>query len=153
MIFVFCFHKGFTELGNLLETRSSLLEGSQYCPLLAACRVHTAPESSSPQIVTGRWNLGNLGPHHSVDLRLRMGWNLGCKTLTHWVRQGDLAAAHVQHLHHFPFFGDWVDFLHLFHKKVLQLYDDHMNNFHSMISLWYGNEIDHCSWLYEQCLS
>ena len=101
------------------------LEGSQYCPLLAACRVHTAPESSSPQIVTGRWNLGNLGPTHSVDLRLHMGW----KTLRHWVRQGDLAAAHVQHLHHFPFFGDWVDgdYHHNGEANCLLYKDDNCN--------------------------
>ena len=111
MIFFVCFHMGFTKLGNLLKTRSSLVLKVPNKPttLLHAeftqhLKVLHSSHSTSPQIVTGRWNLGNLGPHHSVDLRLHMGW----KTLAHHAG-GDLAAAHVEHLQHFPFIGDWVD--------------------------------------------
>ena len=86
MIFFVCFHMGFTKLGNLLKTRSSLVLKVPNKPTTLShaeftqhLKVLHSSHSTSPQIVTGRWNLGNLGQHHSVDLRLHMGW----KTLAH----------------------------------------------------------------------
>ena len=99
LIFFVCFHAGFTELWNLLKTRSSLV-----------WKVPNKPTHCCMQSSHSTWKFCSvLLPKLSLwqeaetcgQCRLEAG------RPTHG--QGDLATAPVQHLHHFQFLWDWVD--------------------------------------------
>ena len=107
MIFFVCFHMGFTKLGNLLKTRSSLVwkvpNKSTPCRMQSSHRIW----KFCTVLLQKLWQEGEtweIWVHITV-----WTWDYTWAGRRWRIMQGDLAAAHVEHLQHFPFIGDWVD--------------------------------------------